>query len=281
GEDDGRQNDSDGGGGDSTPTVKRGRTKDNKVDSGAAAAAVPEETEKPATAATAATGGVGGGGSSGPISGIPAAAQAALLAAQAAAQRLAGSSSSGPAPSSLSVVDQINQQLGIPVAAASPGSGDFSVAAAIALARSRASNIASGGNNNRSSTPGGSGTPTAASSTVAAQGASAVPVGTYGCELDINDYPQKARWRATNHETLLQVIEHTGAAITTRGIYVPPGKPVPEGERKLYLSIESDSERSAEQAKTEIKRLLTEATILVMEQDAARGGPGSGRYSVV
>ncbi|KAJ1669582.1 pre-mRNA processing RNA-helicase, partial [Coemansia sp. RSA 25] len=103
-------------------------------------------------------------------------------------------------------------------------------------------------------------------------------LGTYGCELDINDYPQKARWRATNHEALSQIIEQTGAAITTRGIYVPPGKPVPDGERKLYLSIESDSERSAEQAKSEIKRLLTEATILLMEQDA-RGT--TGRYSVV
>ncbi|KAJ2776207.1 pre-mRNA processing RNA-helicase, partial [Coemansia interrupta] len=118
---------------------------------------------------------------------------------------------------------------------------------------------------------------TAASSAAAS---ATIPVGLYGCELDINDYPQKARWRATNRETLTQIIEQTGAAITTRGVFVPPGKPVPEGERKLYLSIESETERSAEQAKNEIKRILTEATLQIMEQEARAGGT-SGRYSVV
>ena len=29
-----------------------------------------------------------------------------------------------------------------------------------------------------------------------------------------------------------------GAAITTRGVYVPPGHRLPEGERKLYLLIQ-------------------------------------------
>ncbi|PIA15919.1 P-loop containing nucleoside triphosphate hydrolase protein [Coemansia reversa NRRL 1564] len=105
-----------------------------------------------------------------------------------------------------------------------------------------------------------------------------IPVGAFGCELDINDYPQKARWRATNSDTLSQIIEQSGAAITTRGVFVPPGKPVPEGERKLYLSIEADTERAVERAKNEIKRILTEATLHIMEQDA-RGG--SGRYTVV
>ncbi|KAJ1837937.1 pre-mRNA processing RNA-helicase, partial [Coemansia sp. RSA 2708] len=106
-----------------------------------------------------------------------------------------------------------------------------------------------------------------------------IPVGAFGCELDINDYPKKARWRATNRETLSQVIEQSGAAITMRGIFVPPGKPVPEGERKLHLSIEADTERAVEQAKGELKRILTEATLQVMEHEARAGG--TGRYSVV
>ncbi|KAJ2036941.1 pre-mRNA processing RNA-helicase, partial [Coemansia sp. S3946] len=192
--------------------------------------------------------------------GMSAVAQAALLAAKAAAQRLNIASEPRNQATPLSVVDQINQQLGTPV---TPTSGDIAAAGA----RLRAVNTP------RALAPG-----TNVSTAVPVPNLSTVPVGSYGCELDINDYPQKARWRATNHEALSQIIEQTGAAITTRGIYVPPGKPTPEGERRLYLSIESDSERSAEQAKSEIKRLLTEATILLMEQDA-RGT--TGRYSVV
>ncbi|KAJ2057835.1 pre-mRNA processing RNA-helicase [Coemansia sp. S146] len=193
--------------------------------------------------------------------GMSAVAQAALLAAKAAAQRLNIASEPRSQATPLSVVDQINQQLGTPV---TPTSGDMAVSRPRAINTPRAGPLAPGANVNVSAAP--------------APNLSTVPVGSYGCELDINDYPQKARWRATNHEALSQIIEQTGAAITTRGIYVPPGKPTPEGERRLYLSIESDSERSAEQAKSEIKRLLTEATILLMEQDA-RGT--TGRYSVV
>ncbi|KAJ2833278.1 pre-mRNA processing RNA-helicase [Coemansia furcata] len=218
----------------------------------------PQADQPPASPATV----VSSASSAPPV--MSAVAQAALLAAQAAAQRLNIASEPRSQATPLSVVDQINQQLGMPV---TPTSGDLMIAAAVA--RSRAINAAKSG-----AAPTASGTISAAP----ASGSSLVPVGSYCCELDINDYPQKARWRATNHEALSQIIEQTGAAITTRGIYVQPGKPTPEGERRLYLSIESDSERSAEQAKSEIKRLLTEATVLLMEQDA-RGT--TGRYSVV
>ncbi|KAJ1901355.1 pre-mRNA processing RNA-helicase [Kickxella alabastrina] len=216
--------------------------------------------------------------------GLPAAARAALLAAQAAARRLNIASSVASDPQSapvLSAVEQINQQLGITTA--TPGHTDAPLSAAATTAaavttatapKMRASNSSltkDPASSKDSSTPGHA----------PASGANAsIPVGAYGCELDINDYPQKARWRATNRETLSQIIEQSGAAITTRGIFVPPGKPVPEGERKLYLSIESDSERSVEQAKNEIKRILTEATLHIMEQEARAGGT-SGRYSVV
>ncbi|KAG5459198.1 MAG: P-loop containing nucleoside triphosphate hydrolase protein [Olpidium bornovanus] len=99
----------------------------------------------------------------------------------------------------------------------------------------------------------------------------------YSYEFEINDYPQKARWKATNKENISQVIESTGAAITTRGIYVEPGKPIPPGERKLYLIIEGEEQEIVDRAKAEIKRILTEATVSAMEQEVKTGG----RYSVV
>ena len=41
-----------------------------------------------------------------------------------------------------------------------------------------------------------------------------------------------------HRETVRDVADLTGAAITTRGVYVPPGHRLPEGERKLYLLIQ-------------------------------------------
>ncbi|RKO84209.1 P-loop containing nucleoside triphosphate hydrolase protein [Blyttiomyces helicus] len=57
----------------------------------------------------------------------------------------------------------------------------------------------------------------------------------FAYEIEINDYPQKARWRVTNKEQIMQITEISGAAITTRGTYFPPGKPLGPGDRKLYL----------------------------------------------
>ncbi|KAJ1926219.1 pre-mRNA processing RNA-helicase, partial [Linderina pennispora] len=164
---------------------------------------------------------------------MSAAAAAALQAAQAAARRFNVGSS---APTAVSVVDQINQQLG--TTEPQPKRDAVEIASQLA------------------------------SLAPADKPSSAIPVGAYGCELDINDYHQKARWRATNRETLSRIIEQTGAAITTRGVFVPQGKTAPEGERKLYLSIEADSERAVELARNELKRILTEATLHIMEQEA-------------
>lgn len=104
----------------------------------------------------------------------------------------------------------------------------------------------------------------------------------YAEEITINDYPQKARWRVTNKEQINQITEVSGAAITTRGSFFPPGKQPTGNERKLYLFIEGDSEMVVEKAKNEIKRILVEATAAQMEAEARGGGPGgSGRYQVV
>ncbi|CAI2167836.1 11180_t:CDS:10 [Funneliformis geosporum] len=103
----------------------------------------------------------------------------------------------------------------------------------------------------------------------------------YSVEIEINDYPQKARWKVTNK------VELTGAAITTRGTYFAPGRqPAPgSGERKLYLFVEGENEYVVEKAKNEIKRILTETTLSAIEAEARNPGStslgGYGKYSVV
>ena len=71
-------------------------------------------------------------------------------------------------------------------------------------------------------------------------------------------FPQQARWRVTSKEALAQISKYSDAGITVRGTYYPPGKTVPEGDRKLFLAIESTNELSVQKAKVEITRLLKE-----------------------
>ncbi|KAJ3540022.1 hypothetical protein NMY22_g4471 [Coprinellus aureogranulatus] len=100
--------------------------------------------------------------------------------------------------------------------------------------------------------------------------------------IPINDYPQKARWRVTNKETMVQLIDMTGASVTNKGIYYEPGKEPPaEGPPKLHLLIESNDERRVEQAVREIKRLLLEASAAAMQAEARNPGATAGRYSVL
>ncbi|RUP51673.1 putative RNA helicase [Jimgerdemannia flammicorona] len=106
----------------------------------------------------------------------------------------------------------------------------------------------------------------------------------FAYEIEINDYPQKARWKVTNKEQISQITEISGAAITTRGTFFPPGKQPSAGERKLFLFIEGESEMVVDKAKNEIRRILTETTLAAMEAEARGGGSsssGTGRYSVI
>lgn len=50
-------------------------------------------------------------------------------------------------------------------------------------------------------------------------------------------------------------------AIISRGSYIPPGKKLEIGDRKLYLLIEGSTEMQVKQARMEIQRLLDEETI--------------------
>lgn len=92
-------------------------------------------------------------------------------------------------------------------------------------------------------------------------------------EVDINDYPQNARWKVTRRSNLTEVIERYSVAITTKGVFVGPGKRVPTGERKLYLVVEGLDEYAVKQAGTELRKGL---------EDASGGmGPSSGKgYSL-
>ncbi|XP_047257717.1 DEAD-box ATP-dependent RNA helicase 42-like [Capsicum annuum] len=97
----------------------------------------------------------------------------------------------------------------------------------------------------------------------------------YIAELEINDFPQNARWKATHKATLDPISEWTGAAITPRGQYAPPGKVPESGQRKLYLFIEGPTEQSVMRAKEQVLKDIT------MQASSLRGSAQSGRYSVV
>jgi hypothetical protein len=64
----------------------------------------------------------------------------------------------------------------------------------------------------------------------------------------------------THKDAMSLITEMTGAAVITKGIYVPPGKQPPEGEARLHLLIEGPSELSVKRAKQEIKKILEETT---------------------
>ncbi|KAJ6629120.1 P-loop containing nucleoside triphosphate hydrolase protein [Mycena sp. CBHHK59/15] len=93
--------------------------------------------------------------------------------------------------------------------------------------------------------------------------------------IPINDYPQKARWRVTNKETMVQVC-------SLYRIYYEQGKEPPmEGPPKLHLLIESNEEYRVEQAVREIKRLLIEASAAALQAEMRNPTATSGRYSVL
>ncbi|KAI3913565.1 hypothetical protein MKX01_022146 [Papaver californicum] len=100
----------------------------------------------------------------------------------------------------------------------------------------------------------------------------------YQAEFEINDFPQNARWKVTHKETLGPISEWTGAAITTRGQFYPPGKVLGQGERKLYLFIEGPTESSVKKAKTEVKRVLEDIT---RQATSLPGASQPGKYSVL
>jgi ATP-dependent RNA helicase DDX46/PRP5 len=120
--------------------------------------------------------------------------------------------------------------------------------------------------------------------------------GLYHSTIEINDFPQKARWAVTNRTNVAKILESTGVSITTKGNFYAPGKEPggmynrfsASGEHtnnftetdlpKLYILVEGDTENIVTQAMMELTRLLREGTIAA-EETATTRGP-TGRYTV-
>jgi ATP-dependent RNA helicase DDX46/PRP5 len=81
----------------------------------------------------------------------------------------------------------------------------------------------------------------------------------YSEDLEVNDYPQAARWKVIQQSGIASITEITGCGITTKGTFVAPGRQPPPGQRKLFLFIEGNTVDEVKKAKFEIKRMLDEA----------------------
>lgn len=99
----------------------------------------------------------------------------------------------------------------------------------------------------------------------------------YEDEVEINDFPQQARFRITHRDTLDQITEYTEVGITVRGVYIPENSKPKGDEKRLFLAMEATSEHGIEMAKSEVKQILKEE----MQKIAARPIPKSGRYTVI
>lgn len=103
--------------------------------------------------------------------------------------------------------------------------------------------------------------------------------GAYHATLEINDFPQKARWGVTNRTNVAKILDATGTSITTKGSFYPAGKEPQAGQDpKLYILVEGDTEVVVAMALQELTRLLEEGTRIA--EDAASRAPASGRYTV-
>ncbi|CAN8062725.1 unnamed protein product [Agarophyton chilense] len=89
----------------------------------------------------------------------------------------------------------------------------------------------------------------------------------FACELEINDYPQHARWQVTRKNSLNDVEEFTGCVITTRGNFYPAGRNPPHGERKLHFLIEGPTRRAVKMARRDIRQKLEEASEISRPSD--------------
>ncbi|KAG9246325.1 putative Pre-mRNA-processing ATP-dependent RNA helicase prp5 [Calycina marina] len=103
--------------------------------------------------------------------------------------------------------------------------------------------------------------------------------GAFHATLEINDFPQKARWAVTNRTNVAKILESTGTSITTKGNFYAAGKEVPaNAEPKLYILVEGDTELVVTDAMRELMRLLKEGTIAANDADGR--APTGGRYTV-
>ena len=96
----------------------------------------------------------------------------------------------------------------------------------------------------------------------------------YSTEIEINDYPQNARWKVSNKVALDDLMERHECVIYLKGIHVAAGKKAPDGERKLYLTVEGRTVMAVRNAKADIRRTLEEAALMARPDNAGRSAPG-------
>lgn len=105
--------------------------------------------------------------------------------------------------------------------------------------------------------------------------------GAFHATLEINDFPQRARWAVTNRTNTSKILDTAQVSITTKGNYYPPPKVPEEGELpKLYILVEGPTKIIVEDSMAELVRLLKEGTIAALEGEASKP-QAAGRYSVV
>lgn len=101
--------------------------------------------------------------------------------------------------------------------------------------------------------------------------------GRFAGELEINDYPQHARWQVTKKGSLDDVEEFTGCVVTTRGNFYAAGRNPPPGQRKLHLLIEGPTREAVRMARRDIRQKLVESAALSRPSDQKQ----YAKYSVV
>lgn len=106
----------------------------------------------------------------------------------------------------------------------------------------------------------------------------AAPLGMITDEFEINDYPQIARQKISHKEPLLAIEEMTGSKCQVKGQYFAAGAKMPEGARRLYVSIVGPTVVSVQKAKQEVKRMMETLAIRTLNipgmSRAVIGTPG-------
>jgi len=103
--------------------------------------------------------------------------------------------------------------------------------------------------------------------------------GAFHSTIEINDFPQKARWAVTNRSNVVKILDSTGVSITTKGnYYAPPAEPGENDAPKLYILVEGDTENAVTTAMSELQNLLRDATNSLATEPARTA---TGRFSVV
>ncbi|MCD9641884.1 DEAD-box ATP-dependent RNA helicase 42 [Datura stramonium] len=84
----------------------------------------------------------------------------------------------------------------------------------------------------------------------------------YEAELEINDFPQNARWKVTlAKETLSPISSLNGQDTSPLETVCSTPASTRVWERKPYLFIEGPTEQSVKRAKAELKRVLEDITM--------------------